>query len=78
MYFSYVTVSSVFQFNDNQVSTWDNVDALIPLKNLETVYLERNPIWYDPSDNKKVDVNYRRKIKLALPWIKQIDATLAR
>lgn len=60
------------QFNDNQLSEWGDLDNL-PKDSLETVYFERNPIW---SDGK--DPNYRRKIKLALPSIQQIDATLCR
>lgn len=40
------------------------------MKNLETVYLEHNPISKNSA--------YRRKLKLILPWISQIDATLAR
>jgi protein phosphatase 1 regulatory subunit 7 len=42
------------------------------MKNLETVYFERNPIQtQSPAD-------YRRKLKLALPSLSQIDATLCR
>lgn len=37
---------------------------------MDTVYFEHNPIYKDPQ--------YRRKLKLALPSLKQIDATLAR
>lgn len=40
------------------------------MKKLETIYLEHNPISKDSA--------YRRKIKLMMPWIMQIDATLAR
>lgn len=46
------------------------MDSLTHNKQLVTVYLDHNPISQDP--------NYRRKIKLSLPWITQIDATLAR
>jgi len=53
------------------------VEHLTALKNLETVYLERNPIYYEPGEKLKADSSYRRKIKLTLPWIKQIDATMA-
>jgi len=63
------------QFNDNKVDNWQDLDQFQSLKKLETVYLERNPIWQDPSDPTKVNPNYRRKIMLAIPWIKQIDAT---
>lgn len=36
--------------NDNKVTEWNEVDKLIPLKTLETLYLERNPIWNDPDE----------------------------
>jgi protein phosphatase 1 regulatory subunit 7 len=35
-----------------------------------TVYLERNPLAEDPA--------YRRKLAMALPSLKQIDATMCR
>lgn len=68
---------SMFQFNDNKVESWKEIEALVPLKNLETVYLERNPIYFEQGSQMKADPSYRRKIKLTLPWIKQIDATMA-
>jgi protein phosphatase 1 regulatory subunit 7 len=40
------------------------------MKHLETVYFEGNPIHND--------VQYRLKLKLALPSLKQIDATFIR
>ena len=58
------------QCNDNQISDWKDVDQLAGAKQLQTVYLERNPV--------AGDVNYRRKLKLALPSLTQIDATLTR
>ncbi|WAR15166.1 PP1R7-like protein, partial [Mya arenaria] len=64
-------------FNDNKIDSWKEVESLVPLKNLETVYMERNPIYYEAGKQLKADPAYRRKIKLTLPWIKQIDATLA-
>lgn len=39
------------------------------MKQLETLYLEHNPISKDSA--------YRRKLKLIMPWITQIDAALA-
>ncbi|KAG8308680.1 Protein phosphatase 1 regulatory subunit 7 [Homalodisca vitripennis] len=63
-------VVNAFTLNDNLVSDWSNVDVLSHNKQLVTVYLDHNPI--------AKDTNYRRKIKLAVPWISQIDATLAR
>ena len=58
------------QFNGNKVSAWGDLSELSGAAGLKTVYLEANPIQQDP--------NYRRKIKLALPSLIQIDATLCR
>ncbi len=44
------------------------MEQLRPATGLQTVYFEANPIARDPQ--------YRRKVKLALPPISQIDATL--
>lgn len=59
-----------FWFNDNQLEDWSQLNHLSKCQKLSTVYLERNPI--------QNDVNYRRKIKLVLPSLTQIDATLCR
>jgi len=59
-----------FWLNDNLVESWTELNGLSKAPRLATVYLERNPI--------QQDVNYRRKIKLALPSLTQIDATLCR
>lgn len=56
------------QCNDNQIENWHDIEALKNSPRLETVYLDRNPISRDAA--------YRRKLKLALPTLKQIDATL--
>lgn len=58
------------QMNDNQIDNWSDLDELKNTKSLETVYLERNPLQKDPQ--------YRRKIMLALPSVRQIDATFIR
>lgn len=58
------------QMNDNQIENWSDLDELKNAKSLETVYLERNPLQKDPQ--------YRRKIMLALPSVRQIDATFIR
>lgn len=58
------------QMNDNQIDNWSDLDELKNAKSLETVYLERNPLQKDPQ--------YRRKIMLALPSVRQIDATFIR
>ncbi|KAH9838427.1 L domain-like protein [Rhodofomes roseus] len=56
--------------NDNKV---DSLDALEPqlkhISTLETIYLEGNPV------QKKEGTSYRRKVILALPQVKQLDAT---
>lgn len=56
--------------NNNEVSDWKSVDRLSALKNLVTVYLEKNPVAEDPM--------YRRKLKMIAPSLTQIDATLCR
>ncbi|XP_027996624.2 protein phosphatase 1 regulatory subunit 7 isoform X3 [Eptesicus fuscus] len=56
--------------NDNLLESWSDLDELKGAKNLETVYLERNPLQKDPQ--------YRRKVMLALPSVRQIDATFVR
>ena len=56
------------QFNHNQLETWGDVDQLATATVLKTVYFEGNPLHKDPQ--------YRRKLKLALPSLTQIDATL--
>jgi protein phosphatase 1 regulatory subunit 7 len=55
--------------NDNEVEDWQTVHNLQQNKQLATIYLEHNPI--------AADTGYRRKLKLAVSWLKQIDATLA-
>ena len=57
------------QCNNNRISTWPDVDNLMPLTKLETVYLEGNPI--------SKDARYRARVKQTLPWLKQIDAVPA-
>uniref|UniRef100_A0A0K0DH46 Protein phosphatase 1 regulatory subunit 22 n=1 Tax=Angiostrongylus cantonensis TaxID=6313 RepID=A0A0K0DH46_ANGCA len=58
--------------NDNRISNWAEIDKLSGLDKLDTVYLERNPIY--ESDR----TAYRRKVMLALQQVKQIDATMCR
>ena len=57
-----------FQFNNNQLELWSDLDQLKKTESLNTIYLEGNPI--------AKDTNYRRKVKLTLSFVKQIDATL--
>ena len=58
--------------NDNQISDWNEIRNIEHMRNLATVYFERNPIQIQKSGD------YRRKLKLALPSLTQIDATLCR
>ncbi|XP_015726561.1 protein phosphatase 1 regulatory subunit 7 isoform X1 [Coturnix japonica] len=67
---SHLTELQEFWMNDNFVESWSDLDELKGAKNLETVYLERNPLQKDPQ--------YRRKIMLTLPSVRQIDATFVR
>ncbi|VDL75713.1 unnamed protein product [Nippostrongylus brasiliensis] len=61
-----------FWANDNQIASWAEIEKLRGLKNLDTVYLERNPIH----ENDRT--GYRRKVMLTLEQVKQIDATMCR
>ena len=57
--------------NNNKVDDWRDIDDhLTPLVNLKTVYFEHNPIASDSQ--------YRRKLKLSVPSLTQIDATMIR
>ncbi|KTW28796.1 hypothetical protein T552_01426 [Pneumocystis carinii B80] len=54
----------------NQLSDFENIEKECKtMKNLVTIYLEGNPL------QKTNGPTYRNKIKLIVPWIKQIDAT---
>lgn len=70
--FSHVCVHAPVssQMNDNLLDNWSDLDELKGARSLETVYLERNPLQRDPQ--------YRRKVMLALPSVRQIDATFVR
>ena len=64
-----------FQANDNQVPDISDLEKELGKENcpkLETVYLEGNPL------QKAEGSAYRRKVKLALPQLSQIDATFVR
>ena len=58
------------QASDNEIPTLHDLEKILGgAASLETVYLEGNPC-------QKGDMaNYRRKVMLALPQLKQIDAT---
>lgn len=59
---------SEFWLNDNEIEDWKCINALKTNEALETVYFERNPIAND--------IQYRKKLILAIPWLQKIDATL--
>ncbi|XDA69656.1 hypothetical protein R6Z07F_000028 [Ovis aries] len=67
---SHLTELQEFWMNDNLLDCWSDLDELKGARSLETVYLERNPLQRDPQ--------YRRKVMLALPSVRQIDATFVR
>lgn len=56
-----------FWLNDNHVAHYADVEHLVPLAGLRTLYLERNPIAQD--------FEYRKKLEELLPELDQIDAT---
>jgi protein phosphatase 1 regulatory subunit 7 len=59
-----------FQASGNKIASLRALDTqLAHLQNLETVYLEGNPCQTNDM------AGYRRKVMLALPQVKQIDAT---
>ena len=60
----------LFQFNSNSLSDWKDIEQLSSISTLQTVYFEYNPISRDPQ--------YRRKLKLTIPSLTQIDATMIR
>ena len=60
----------ILQLNNNEITSWKDVDNLNANKKLETLYLEHNPLANT--------ADYRRKVKLALPQLTQLDATLLR
>ncbi|XP_066201909.1 protein phosphatase 1 regulatory subunit 7 isoform X1 [Saccopteryx leptura] len=67
---SHLTELQEFWMNDNLLESWSDLDELQGARRLETVYLERNPLQKDPQ--------YRRKVMLALPSVRQIDAAFVR
>jgi protein phosphatase 1 regulatory subunit 7 len=56
--------------NGNKISTLTDIEPQLKhISTLETIYLENNPV------QEAEGAHYRRKIILALPQVKQIDAT---
>jgi protein phosphatase 1 regulatory subunit 7 len=59
--------------SSNKLASFQEVEEQLADKDhLETVYLEGNPLQKDAG------ATYRNKVKLALPKVKQIDATFVR
>jgi len=57
--------------NSCSIESWKDVDAaLAPLKQLDVIYLEHNPV--------QEDVMYRKKLQLISPSLTQIDASLCK
>lgn len=66
----HLTELEEFWASNNKIATLRALDTqLAPLKKLETVYLEGNPCQTNDM------AGYRRKVILALPQLKQVDAT---
>ena len=56
--------------NDNLIDSFDSIfKELKPLLKIHTVYFEGNPVA-SPENT-----SYKRKLKLELPSLKQIDST---
>lgn len=67
---AHLTELEDFWFNGNRLTRWPEIEQLRHAARLDTVYFEGNPI----AD----DVQYRTKLRLALPSLRQIDASLVR
>ena len=52
----------------NRIESWDQADMLATLVDLETIYLEYNPV----AD----EFEYRKKVAELIPCLKQIDANM--
>jgi len=52
--------------NNNKIVSWDFLEELKKLPNLETLYIEQNPV--------SMESDYVQTIRSALPNLKQIDA----
>ena len=52
--------------NGNRVDAFGEVEKLVPLTQLETIYLEHNPL--------AADFEYRKRVAATLPTLQQIDA----
>ena len=51
---------------NNKIEHFSELENLRPLERLQTIYLERCPIYFYP--------DYKLKILSVCPWVRQIDA----
>ena len=51
---------------NNKIERFSELDNLRPLRSLQTIYLERCPIYFYP--------DYKLQILSVCPWVRQIDA----
>lgn len=64
------TLLIMLQISHNKIANLQSVEKeLKDISTLETVYLEGNPLHHIEG------AHYRRKVILALPQLKQLDAT---
>lgn len=62
-----------FWASDNELADFGQIERQLGrLAKLETVYFEGNPL------QRTAGANYQRKVRLALPQVRQIDATYTR
>ncbi len=54
--------------NGNRLSDFEELEQLTDATQLDTIYLESNPLARDPE--------YKRKVVQLLPWLHQLDATM--
>ncbi|KAI0822466.1 L domain-like protein [Trametes gibbosa] len=67
---SHLTHLEELWINDNKITSLQNLEPQLKhITTLETIYLEGNPV------QKAEGANYRRKVTLVLPQIRQLDAT---
>ncbi|OII76847.1 protein phosphatase 1 regulatory subunit 7 [Cryptosporidium andersoni] len=65
---SNITSLEELWLNDNCIDSLDQIELLKKLKNMKTLYIERNPLQLN------LGPAYRMKILEILPWISQLDA----
>jgi len=68
---SHLTSLEDLWINHNQLESFDELERECRgMSHLETVYLEGNPL------ETQAGPRYRAKVRLAIPWIRQVDATV--